>query len=331
MRAIRYRCYGGPEVLHAESVARPVPPDEGVLVRVRAASANPLDWHYMRGKPYIMRSSSGAGAPKDPAFGVDFAGTVVAVGSAVTRFKPGDAVFGGRTGAFGEYVVVRETRAIVAKPANVSFEQAAAVPVAGVTALQALRDKGGLKPGQKVLINGASGGVGTFAVQIAKVLGARVTGVCSTRNVELVRSLGADEVIDYTKDDFTKRTGQYDLIVDMVSSHPLRATLSALKPDGVLVIVGSNDKGNFLGPLKRSLRAILLAPFVSRRIENLMADLDPEDLDYLAGLMRAGALTPVIDRRFTLEQVPDAMAYLETGRARGKVVVGIDAGATPGG
>lgn len=330
MRAAMYRCYGGPEVLHVETIARPAPPDDGVLVRIRAASVNPLDWHYMRGMPYILRIDAGAGAPKDPALGVDFAGTVEAVGRNVTRFKPGDAVFGGRTGAFAEYLTVRESRAIAPIPGNVSFEQAAAVPIAGLTALQALRDKGHLRRGQKVLINGASGGVGTFAVQIAKALGAHVTGVCSTRNVELVRALGADEVIDYTKDDFTRRAAQFDLIVDMVSSHSLRATLRALKPDGALVIVGSNDTGHFLGPLKRNLRAMLLAPFVSQRIEPLLAQLDAQDLDYLAGLMRAGKVTPVIDRRFTLDQVAQAVGYVEAGRARGKVVVTIDAGVPEG-
>ncbi|MBV6415762.1 MAG: Zinc-type alcohol dehydrogenase-like protein [Steroidobacteraceae bacterium] len=330
MRAITFRCYGGPEVLRVETVARPALPDDGVLVRVHAAAANPLDWHYLRGTPYLVRIDAGIGAPKLPSLGVDFAGTVAAVGKDVTRFKPGEAVFGGRTGAYGEYVVVRESRAIAMKPGNVSFEQAASVPIAGVTALQALRDKGHLQPGQKVLINGASGGVGTFAVQIAKALGAHVTGVCSARNAELVRSLGADEVIDYAREDFTRRAGEYDLIVDMVSSRPLRATVGALKPGGTLVIVGSLDTGHFLGPLKRDLAALLLAPFVSQKLEPILASLDAEDLASLADLMRSGKLTPVIDRRFTLEQVPEAIRYLESGRARGKIVISIDEDVAPG-
>lgn len=321
MRAITYRCYGGPEVLRVESIARPALPDDGVLVRVHAAAVNPLDWHYLRGTPYLVRMDAGLGAPKDPSLGVDFAGIVEAVGKDVTRFRPGQAVFGGRAGAFAEFLVVRESRAISMKPDNVGFGQAAAVPIAGVTALQALRDKGHLRPGQKVLINGASGGVGTFAVQIAKALGAHVTGVCSGRNAALVRALGADEVIDYTLEDFTRRTGEYDLVIDMVSSRPLRATVRALKPEGTLVIVGSLDKGAVLGPLKRNLAALLLAPFVDQRLEGILARLNPRDLEYLADLMRSGKLTPHIDRRFTLGQVPEAIRYLETGRASGKVVI----------
>ncbi len=208
MKAIVYRCYGPPAVLRLEDVAKPEPGDDQLLVKVHAAAANPLDWHYMRGEPYIMRLSSGLGRPAETRLGVDFAGTVEAVGKSVTRFKPGDTVFGGRTGAFAEYVLVREDRAVAHKPANVSFEEAAAVPIAAVTALQAVRDKGRVQPGQRVLVNGASGGVGTYAVQIAKSLGAEVTGVSSTRNLALVRSLGADHVVDYTQENFTEGARQ---------------------------------------------------------------------------------------------------------------------------
>ena len=247
MKAIVYRCYGSPDVLKLEDVEKPTPADDEVLVRVRAASVNPLDWHYMRGTPYIMRLDSGVGTPTSTRMGVDFSGTVEAVGRNVKRFRPGDEVFGGRRGAFAEYVTVREDRALALKPANVTFEQAAAVPIAAMTALQALRDKGGIQPGQKVLINGASGGVGTFAVQIAKSFGAEVTGVCSTRNLDLVRSLGADHVIDYTKEDFTKSGQRYDLILDNVGNHPLLALRRVLTPGGTMVIVGGS-KGNWITP-----------------------------------------------------------------------------------
>lgn len=238
MKAIVYRCYGSADVLELADVEKPAPANDEILVKIRAASVNPLDWHYMRGSPYLMRLSSGLGAPTDTRLGVDFAGSVEAVGKDVTRFKPGDEVFGGRTGAFAEYVTVREDRAVVLKPADVTFEQAAAAGIAGITALQALRDYGDIKPGQQVLINGASGGVGTFAVQIAKALGAEVTGVCSTRNVEMVRSIGADHVFDYKKEDYTQSGNQYDLIVDMVSNHSLSKNRKALGPEANLVMVG---------------------------------------------------------------------------------------------
>lgn len=321
MQAIRYRCYGSPDVLKLEEVEVPAVGDDDVLVRVHAAAANPLDWHYMRGEPYIMRLMSGLGAPTDSRLGVDFAGTVEAVGRNVSRFSPGDAVFGGVTGAYGEYVRLRQDRAIVPKPDNLSFEQAAAVGIAGVTALQGLRDKGRIQPGQKVLINGASGGVGTFAVQIAKALGAEVTGVCSTRNVELVRSLGADHVIDYTQENFTESGVQYDLILDNVGNHSLSDTRRAMTPDGILVMVGGESDGNFIGPLKGPLLAMLQGLFVSQQMENFLAELRQADLEILAGMMESGQVTPVIDRRYSLAQVPEAIRYLEEGRARGKVVI----------
>src|ERR1700722_18133668 len=223
MQAITYRCYGGPDVLTFADIARPAVAEDEVLIRVHAAAVNPLDWHYMRGTPYLIRIQGGIGTPKSPRLGVDFAGTVEAVGSNIKRLHPGDEVFGGADGAFAQYVTVRDDEPVVPKPASVTFEQAAAVPIAGVTALQALRDKGHLQAGQKVLINGASGGVGSFAVQIAKSMGAEVTGVCSTRNVELVRSIGADHVIDYTQQDFTRGNERFDLVLDMVGSYPLLA------------------------------------------------------------------------------------------------------------
>jgi len=324
MRGIAYHCYGPPEVLKLETMAKPVPEDDQVLVKVHAAAINPLDWHYMRGEPYVMRLGSGIGAPKDERVGVDFAGTVEAVGSKVSRFKPGDEVYGGRSGALADYVVVRESRAIVHKPANISHERAAAVPIAAVTALQGLRDQGKLQSGQKVLINGASGGVGTFAVQIAKALGAEVTGVCSTRNVELVRSLGADHVVDYTQEDFTQGGVHYDLILDNVGNRSLSELRGAMTPTGRLVIVGGPSENPWLGPLVQVIKASLMAPFIDQEMGMFMAELNPADLEVLNGLMRDGKLLPVIDRRFSLDQVPAAIEYLESGRARGKVVVSID-------
>jgi len=323
MKAIVSRCYGSPEVLKLEEIAKPTAADDEVLVKVHAASLNPLDWHYMRGRPYIMRMSSGLGAPTDTRVGVDFAGTVEAVGKNVKRFKPGDEVFGGRSGALAEYVTVREGRAVALKPANLTFEQAASIPLAAVTALQGLRDTGRIQPGHKVLINGASGGVGTFAVQIAKTFGADVTGVCSTRNVELVRSLGADHVIDYTREDFTQSGQRYDLILDNVGNHSLLASRRVLQPNGTLVIVGG-PKGDWLGPMARPLKAMIVAPFVSEEFVMIFAELNQQDLNVLGDLMRAGKVTPVIDRRYTLAEVPTAIGYLEEGRARGKVVVSLE-------
>jgi NADPH:quinone reductase-like Zn-dependent oxidoreductase len=323
MTAIRYRCYGSPEVLELAEVARPTPADDEVLVRVEAASINPLDWHYMRGKPYVMRLSSGIGRPEDPRFGVDFAGTVEAVGKNVQRFKPGDEVFGGKSGALAEYVTVREDRALVLKPANITFAEAAAVPVAAITALQAVRDKGQVKPGQKVLVNGASGGVGTFAVQIAKSYGAEVTGVSSARNTELVRAIGADHVIDYKQRDFTRGAQRYDVIIDNVGNHPLLAYRRVLEPDGIVVMVGGPSDDPWIGPLARPIRAALLSPFLSQTFAMLMAELNQDDMAVLRDLLAAGKLEPVIDRRYTLPEVPAAIAYLEEGRARGKVVIAV--------
>lgn len=320
MKAIVYRCYGSPDVLKVEDIEKPTPADDEVLVKVHAASVNPLDWHYMRGSPYIMRLGTGIGAPEETRLGVDFAGTIEAVGSNVSRFKPGDAVFGGRTGAFAEYITVREGGALAMKPANVSFEQAAAVGIAGITALQALRDHGKLEPGQKVLINGASGGVGTFAVQIAKAFGAEVTGVCSTRNILMVRFIGADHVIDYKQEDYTESGNQYDLIVDMVGNHSLLANKRVLSPDGIFVMVGG-PKGNWLAPLMGPIKALMLSPFVKQDFGMMLAKFSQDDLTVLADLMQEGKLTPVIDTLYSLSEVPAAMRYSEEGHARGKIII----------
>lgn len=321
MKAVVYRCYGGPEVLKVEDIEKPTPKDDELLIKVHAASANPLDWHYMRGTPYIMRMDAGTGKPTSTRLGVDYAGTVEAVGKNITRFKPGDEVFGVKKGAFAEYVAVPSERPMVLKPANVSFEQAAAVPIAAITALQALRDKGHVQAGQKVLVNGASGGVGTFAVQIAKAMGAEVTGVCSARNAEMVRSIGADHVIDYAKEDFTQGQQQYDVIIDNVGSHSYLDYRKAMTPDGTLVIVGAVDKGEWLGAMTGPIKAKMLSPFVSQKFEFFLADVTNEDLAYLSELMQSGKLTPVIDKRYKLSETAAAIAYLEEGHARGKVII----------
>lgn len=320
MKAIVRSCYGTADVLRFEEVAKPTPADNEVLVEVRAVAVNPLDWHYMTGTPYIMRLESGFGRPTSERLGVDFSGTVAAVGRNVTRFKPGDEVLGSRWAAFAEYVVVREDRALVRKPASLSFEQAAAVPVAAITALQGLRDKGHVKPGDKVLVNGASGGVGTFAVQIAKALGAEVTGVCSTRNVELVRSLGADHVVDYTQEDFTRGGQRYDVIIDNVGNHSLSDLRRAMAPTGVHVMIGGPKDDPWLGPVLGFIRAPIVSRFTSQRFVVLLADMNEPDLLVLRGLIEAGKVTPVIDRTYALEEIPEALRYLGTQRARGKVV-----------
>src|SRR5580700_2187763 len=321
MKAVVYANYGSPDVLEIRDIKKPVPNDDQVLIKVRAASINPLDWHFMEGTPYIMRLGVGLRKPKDPRLGVDMSGQVEAVGKNVTQFKPGDEVFGGRNGAFAEYVCARADRAIVLKPANLTFEQAASVPIAAITALQGLRDKGKIQAGQKVLINGASGGVGTFAVQIAKSFGAEVTGVCSSRNVELVRSLGADHVIDYTREDFTAGSQHYDLIIDTVGNHPLLQNRKVLSPQGVFVIVGGPSEGEWIGPMIVPVKALMLSPFVSQKFAPFLAELSAEDLTLLTKLTEAGKMRSVIDRRYRLSEVPEAIRYLEAGHARGKVVI----------
>src|SRR5437667_9318179 len=325
MKAVVYCNYGVPN-LKFQEIEKPTPADDQLLIKVRAASVNPLDWHFIEGTPYFMRVMGvGLRKPKDTRLGVDFAGTVEAVGENVTKFKPGDDVFGGRDGAFAEYVCVREARAVALKPANITFEQAASVPIAGVTALQGLRDKGKVQPGKKVLINGASGGVGTFAVQIAKSFGADVTGACSKRNVDMVRSIGAKQVFDYTREDFTK-SGQsydqrYDLILDCVGNHSLLAHRRALNPNGVCVVAGAKGLWDFL---THALAAPVLSRLVSQKFVTFIAKLNKKDLTIMRELMADGKVTPVIDRRYSLSEVPEAMRYLETRHARGKVVITLD-------
>ena len=323
MKAITFCDYGSPEVVKLEEIEKPVHGDDQVLIKVRAAAVNPLDWHYMRGEPYIMRMDGSFRKPNVTRLGVDFAGTVEAVGKNVREFKPGDEVFGGKFGAFAEYVAVAEAGSLVKKPENISFEQAGGVNVGAMTALQALRDKGKLKPGEKVLINGASGGVGTFAVQIAKSMGANVTGVSSGRNVELVKSLGADQAIDYTKEDFTKGGDRYDLIVDMVGNHSLREYRRVLTPKGRYVMVGG-PSGKWLAPLDRVASMWMYSLFVDQEMGMMLAQPNKKDLNYLRDLMQSGKVTTAIDRRYKLSEVPQAIEYLETGRARGKVVITLE-------
>ena len=326
MKAIVYCDYGVGN-LKFQDIEKPTPADDQLLVKVRAASVNPLDWHFVEGTPKIMRMMGvGLRKPTDTQLGVDFAGTVEAIGKNVTKFKPGDEVFGGRTGAFAQYVCVRESRAVALKPPNITFEQAASVPIAAITALQGLRDKGKVQAGQTVLINGASGGVGTFAVQIAKTLGADVTGVCSSRNLDMVRSLGADHVIDYTKEDFTKSGQRYDVILDNVGTQPLSGFRRVLKPNGIFVMIGGGgpNEGKWVGALARPIKTMLMSPFTSQKMGMMLAELNQKDLTILADLMQSGKVTPVIDRTYKLSEVSAAIAYLEQGHARGKVVITVE-------
>jgi NADPH:quinone reductase-like Zn-dependent oxidoreductase len=320
MKAIVYSNYGSPDVLKCEELEKPTAGDTEVLIKVRAASVNPLDWHFMRGTPYFVRIMAGLRQPKDKRLGVDVAGQVEAVGRNVTHFKPGDAVFGSCRGSFAEYACTSESTLAI-KPDNVTFEQAASIPVAAFTALQGLRDKGQIQPGQKVLINGAAGGVGTFAVQIAKSFGADVTGVCSTRNVDMVRSIGANRVIDYTQEDFTKSGRRYDLILDCVWNHGLLACRRVLTPKGIYIAVGGSSGRWMIGPLARAITAPVLSRFVSQNLVMVLARPNREDLAVMHELMKAGKVTPVIDKRYRLSEVPEAIRYLEEGHARGKVVV----------
>jgi NADPH:quinone reductase-like Zn-dependent oxidoreductase len=321
MKAVVQDRYGSPDVLEVREIATPVAGGSEVLLRVRAAALNPLDWHNLRGLPYPLRIGSGLRKPKNRILGVDVAGRVESVGQDVTRLRPGDDVFGLCEGALAEYACAKEDR-LVPKPAGLTYEQAAAVPVAALTAVQGLRHRGGIRAGQNVLIVGASGGVGTFAVQIAKGFGAAVTGVCSTRNVDLVRSLGADHVIDYTKEVFF-RTGQgYDLILDMAGTHSLSECRRALTPRGTYVIVGA-PSGRWLKGPDRFLKALVLSPFVSQRILPFLTRPSKNDLELVRDLLEGGTVTPVIDRSYGLAGVPEAMRYLEEGHARGKVVISL--------
>jgi NADPH:quinone reductase-like Zn-dependent oxidoreductase len=322
MKAIVYHDYGSPDVLKCEEVQKPTAADDQVLIKVCAASANPLDWHLMRGTPHVGRIMTGLRKPKMTRPGVDVAGRVEAAGGRVTQFKPGDEVFGSCRGAFAEYACAPES-ALVAKPGTVTFEQAASAPVAAFTALQGLRDKGRIQPGQRVLINGAAGGVGTFAVQIAGSFGARVTGVCSTRNVDMVRSIGAERVVDYSQEDFTRSGLPYDLIFDLVENHSLLACRRVLNPKGIYVGAGILGEST-IGLLARLTAAPLLSRLVSQRFVLFMAKRSKEDLTIIRELMTTGKVTPVIDRRYRLSDVPEAIRYLAEGHARGKVVITVE-------
>lgn len=325
MKAIVYHEYGSPDVLALQEVAEPVVTESSVLVHIRAASANPYDWHFMRGIPYFMRAISGLRQPKNSRLGGDMAGEIVAVGKGVTRFRPGDAVYGFVAhGGFAESIAVAE-EVLGPKPANLTFEQAAAVPLAALTALQGLRDVGQVQPGQRVLVVGASGGVGTFAVQLARAFGAEVTGVCSTRNLELVRSLGAHHIIDYTREDFTRGQPKYDLIFHLAGTHSPAACRRALTPRGTLVLSSGDSKGRWLGPLNRIFQAAILSPFVSQKLAQLETKGSQGDLALLTELIEAGKITPFIDRTYPLCETAEAIRYLETGRARGKVVIAMRA------
>lgn len=322
MKAIVYRRYGSPEVLKFEEVERPTAADDEVLIKILSASVNPLDFHLMRGKPFLIRAMSGLRRPKEIGLGRDMAGRVEAVGRNVTGLKPGDEVFGPCSGAFAEYGCAPES-AMTAKPADVTFEQAACAPVAGLTALQGLRDKGKVRPGQKVLINGASGGVGSFAVQIAKSFGADVTGVCSTGNLDMVRSIGADRVIDYTKENFTWGEERYDVIIDCYATHSLSALRGVLTPKGIYVGVGG-PVGSTAVILADLIKQLAFSSFVSQTFATLMTKHNADDLAIIGDLMRDGKVKPVIDRRYNLEDVPNAIRYMGEGHTRGKIVITID-------
>src|SRR5215212_2053773 len=323
MKTIVQDAYGSPNVLELRDIDKPEIGDDQILVHVHAAGVNQADWAIMSGLPYIARPVYGLRKPKNAVRGTDVAGTVEAVGTGVTRLQPGDEVFGwcsGLGGAFAEYASVSED-ALALKPANLTFEQAAAVPMAGLVALQALRDHGGVRAGQKVLINGASGGIGTFAVQIAKALGAEVTGVCSTRNVDMVRSIGADHVIDYTREDFTRSGQQYDFILDNVANHSLSDLRGALTPTDTLVPNGGGFDNHWFANGGRVIGAHVLKRFVSHRLRPFLVSPKFEDLLVLKELIEAGKVTPVIDRTYSLSETPKAIRYLGEGHARGKVVI----------
>jgi NADPH:quinone reductase-like Zn-dependent oxidoreductase len=321
MQAVIQTRYGSPDVLELKDVEKPVVGDDAVLVRVRAAAVNIGDWHLLRGVPYVVRLVSGLRRPRQRIPGLDIAGEVEAVGESVTRVRPGDEVFGWCTGAFAEYACAAEDN-LLPKPANLTFEQSAVVGDSALTALSAVRDQAKVQPGQRVLINGASGGVGTFAVQIAKSFGANVTGICSTRNLAMVRSLGADEVIDYTREDFTQSGQSYDVMLDLVGTRSLSDCRRALTPRGTYVVVGVKDMGRWLG-LGRQIKVLLLAPFVRHRMRVFVVRHKRADLAALKDLVEAGKVTPVVDRRFTLSDVPEALRYQGEGHARGKSVIAV--------
>jgi NADPH:quinone reductase-like Zn-dependent oxidoreductase len=323
MKAIVQDKYGPADVLKLEEIEKPGVAEEEVLVRVHAAGVDRGVWHLMTGLPYLVRIMGfGLLRPKTRTRGIDFAGRVEEVGTGVAEFKPGDGVFGTCAGSFAEYAVAREDM-VVRKPENLSFEQAAAVPTSGVAALQAVRDKGQVRPGQRVLIIGASGGVGSFAVQIAKALEAHVTGVCSTAKMDLVRSIGADAIIDYTREDFADGGAQYDVIIDIAGNRPLSHLRRALTPTGTLVIVGGEGGGRWLGGIDRQLRASVVSPLVRQNLRSLFSEPRRSDLQFLKELAEEGKVEPVIDKTFTLSDAPSAIHYLENGQSRGKVVIAV--------
>src|SRR3954468_14409855 len=321
MKAIVQANYGSPDVLQLRDIDKPVLKDAEVLVRVRAAAVNIGDWHLLRGVPYVMRALFGLRKPRRAVPGLDIAGQVEAVGSSVEQFRPGDDVFGWCRGAFAEYARAAENN-LLSKPANLTFEQSAAVGDSAFTALAAVRDQGKVQPGQRVLVNGASGGVGTFAVQIAKSFGADVTGVCSTSNVELVRSIGADEVIDYTSEDFTKSGSRYDVMLDLIGNRSLSDCRRALTPRGTYVLVGVRDMGRWLG-LSRQFKALLLSPFVRQRMRVFVVRHNKEDLAVLKELVEAVKVAPIIDRRYELSEVAEALRQQGEGHTQGKIVINV--------
>jgi NADPH:quinone reductase-like Zn-dependent oxidoreductase len=325
MKAFVYEGFGSADILKFQEIDKPVPGDDEVLVKVRAASINPLDWKMMKGGPFLMRLMLGLGKPKLKRPGVDVAGEVEVVGKNVTDFKPGDKVFGTCLGAFAEYAISKSVTgmksALAIKPDSVTFEQAASAPVAALTALQGLRDKAGIQPGHTVLVNGAAGGVGTFAVQIAKALGANVTGVCSTRNLDLVRSIGADEAVDYTKQDFTEAGERYDVVLDCVGNHSFSACRRALKPAGALVMIGAPPDASMLGMLAGLTGMLVVSPFISQKMKFFIARMNQKDLTTLGALMASGKVKPVIDRTYRLSEALEAFRYMEAGHAQGKVII----------
>jgi NADPH:quinone reductase-like Zn-dependent oxidoreductase len=322
MQAVVRDVYGSVDVLRLTRIARPEVADDEVLLKVQAAGLDRGTWHMMTGLPYLSRLAFGLRRPRNPVLGIDVAGTVVGVGSAVTRFFPGDLVFGFCKGSFAEYAVARENK-LARKPVNLTFEQAAVVPVSAATALQGLSEAGRIEAGQLVLIIGASGGVGSYAVQLAKAFGAEVTGVCSNSKVDLVRSLGADHVFDYTSEDFAEGAQRYDLILDIGGNPPISRLRRVLTPTGTAVIVGGEQGGSWTGGIHRQLRALAMSPFVRQRLTSFVAKQRASDLETLADLIEAGKVTPSVDRTYTLEQVSQAMRYLEAGKARGKVAITI--------
>jgi len=324
MRAAVHDRFGPPDdVIEIRDVERPTPGPGEILVRVEAAGANIAEWYGVVGRPYAGRVAMGLRRPKTPTIGADLAGRVEAVGDGVTRFRPGDEVFGARSGAFAEYVCAREDRAVVPKPASLTFQEAASVATAATTALQGLRDKGGLAAGQRVLVNGASGGIGTFAVQMAKAFGAEVTGVCSTANVDLVRSLGADHVVDYTREDFTRGDRRYDVLLDIAGSRSWSECKRVLEPTGTLVIVGAPKGGRVLGPLRRIVRLRLAALGDSRKVVFFIAKFGPEDMQTLAELLESGKVRPIVGRTYPLGDVAEALDHVSEGHVRGKVVIDV--------